>query len=148
MEIKQAISINANIGIVFSYLKDFKNRTSFINYMDEVRLVGNKTEGLGVRYVEIATILGRNFETIYEVVEFVENEMISVKSIGAVFPITSTLKLKQKGEETVVGLAIKVKLPFLMKVGETLISGFIDSEAIRILKALKSEVEKFNLAIQ
>ncbi|MEO1435357.1 MAG: SRPBCC family protein [Bacteroidota bacterium] len=140
MIINGDIKVAKPIGVCFEYLSDYRNRTQFIPFIDTVRLESAQTVGVGTQYTEIATVLGQDLATTYEVIEYESPNRIVVKALNAPFPIQSTVILESKGEHTLVKIDLDLELKGFLRIGRPLIRNFIRSELSKILKAIREEI--------
>lgn len=142
MVIDGAVEVQKPIGLTFEYLADYRNRTQFIRFISGVRLETEQESGVGTRYTEIATVLGQDLETTYEVIEFEAPNRVLVQAVNAPFPIESTVELQDLETSTQIQITLAFELKGIFRIGRPLIRNFIQAELNKILRQIQIEVEK------
>lgn len=142
MDLQERIAITAVAKTVFAYLNEVEKRTEYIPMLDEVILLDPPPIRLGSRYVEVATIAGRDLKTTYQVIEWEENRKVKVKTIKSIFPIVAEMELQEEGAQTIVLLRLSFILKGIYRLAAPIVRGIVQQQAKDILLKLKQNIEQ------
>ena len=142
MDLQERIAIAADAKTVFAYLNEVEKRTEYIPMLDEIILVDPPPIRLGSRYIEVATIAGRDLKTTYQVIEWEENRKVKVKTIKSIFPIVAEMVLVEEGNQTSVQLRLSFILKGIYRLAAPIVRGIVQQQAKDILLKLKRNIEK------
>lgn len=142
MDLQERIAITADAKTVFAYLNEVEKRTEYIPMLDEVILLDPPPIRLGSRYVEVATIAGRDLKTTYQVIEWEENRKVKVKTIKSIFPIVAEMELQEEGGQTIVLLRLSFILKGIYRLAAPIVRGIVQQQAKDILQKLKQNIEQ------
>ena len=73
---------------VASYATDWRNDTTWIGALSDVRLVTDGPFGVGSRVARVASFLGRRIEYVNEIAEYEPGSRLLMRSVKAPFPMT------------------------------------------------------------
>ena len=141
MFVQKQIIINAEPSVIFEYLMDVKNRTSYIPALEEVKLLDGMPIKIGSRCTEVATIAGRRIETTYQVIELIPNKHTAAKTIKSIFPIRADLWLSPENDGTQLTIELTFTLKGIFKLASGIVQTIVGQQASEILEKIKSEVE-------
>lgn len=142
MDLQERIAIAADAKTVFAYLNEVERRTEYIPMLDEIILLDPPPIRLGSRYIEVATIAGRDLKTTYQVIEWEENRKVKVKTIKSIFPIVAEMGLSEEGGQTSVQLRLSIILKGIYRLAAPIVRGIVQQQAKDILQKLKQNIEK------
>ena len=142
MDLQERITIKADKNRVFSYLNQVEKRTEYIPMLDEVIPIDSPPIRLGSRYIEVATIAGRDLKTTYQVIEWEQDKRVKVKTIKSIFPITAEMELSESEGHTIVQLQLTFTLKGIYRLGAPIIRGIVQQQAVDILRKLKKNIEE------
>ena len=87
MEIRINIQIEAKSDDVFAYISNFENNPKWQDGMISCAWITKPPLKVGSKYVQKAKFLGKDVDTVFEVIAYKEGEMVQAKSIQSSFPI-------------------------------------------------------------
>ena len=90
LDVTARVEIDRPRDEVAAYVSDPRNDTAWIGGISEVEMLGEPPLREGSRVRRVAAFLGRRFEYVLEVAEFVPNSRILMRSIKSPFPMTVT----------------------------------------------------------
>ena len=141
MDLQEQIAIQASRDRVFSYLNQVEKRTEYIPMLDEVILLDPPPIRLGSRYIEVATIAGRDLKTTYQVIEWEQDRRVKVRTIKSIFPIAAEMDLSEDNGQTIVQLRLTFTLKGIYRLGAPIVRGIVQQQAEEILRKLKKNIE-------
>ncbi|MBX2874834.1 MAG: SRPBCC family protein [Saprospiraceae bacterium] len=141
MDLQEQIAIKASRNRVFTYLNQVEKRSEYIPMLDEVILLDPPPIRLGSRYIEVATIAGRDLKTTYQVIEWEQDQRVKVKTIKSIFPIAAAMELIEQGGYTIVKLQLSFTLKGIYRLGAPIVRGIVQQQAVDILRKLKKNIE-------
>ncbi len=87
--------------VVAAYATDWRNDTSWIGALTDVRLVTDGELGVGSRVARVASFLGKRMEYVNEVVALEPGRRLEMRSVKAPFPMTVVYEFEDAdGEAT------------------------------------------------
>lgn len=144
LEIQEQLKIQADRKVIFTYMNDITNRPSYIPMLQEVILLDEGPIQVGSRYVEVATIAGRELKTTYQVLELNAPHKIRVQTVKSVFPIEATLLFEEQGAGTLLTMQLGIQLKGIYKLGAPVVRGIVQQQAVDILGRLKGIFENLD----
>ncbi|GAB5550522.1 MAG: hypothetical protein Sapg2KO_01130 [Saprospiraceae bacterium] len=141
MQIQEQTTIQADRQVIFNYMNDITNRPTYIPMLKEVILLDEAPIQVGSRYVEVATIAGRELKTTYQVMELNTPEKIRVQTVKSVFPIEAILLFEEHGTSTLLTMQLNFTLKGIYKLGAPVVRGIVQQQAKDILGRLKGIFE-------
>ena len=142
LDLQERIVIQASPEKVFDYLNQVEKRAEYIPMLEEVILLDPPPIRSGSRYIEVATIAGQDLKTTYQVVEWVQDKKIRVKTIKSIFPIEASMELVPREQETVVQLSLTFTLKGVYRLAAPIVRGIVQQQAAAILGKLKERLEE------
>lgn len=142
MDLQERITIKADRNRVFTYLNQVEKRTEYIPMLDEVILLDPPPIQLGSRYIEVATIAGRDLKTTYQVIEWEKDKRVKVQTIKSIFPIAAEMNLSESNGQTIVQLQLTFTLKGIYRLGAPIVRGIVQQQAEDILRKLKKNIEE------
>ncbi|NET33783.1 MAG: hypothetical protein F6K19_17465 [Cyanothece sp. SIO1E1] len=142
MDLQERITIKADRNRVFTYLNQVEKRTEYIPMLDEVILLDPPPIQLGSRYIEVATIAGRDLKTTYQVIEWEQDKRVKVQTIKSIFPIAAEMNLSESNGQTIVQLQLTFTLRGIYRLGAPIVRGIVQQQAEDILRKLKKNIEE------
>ena len=142
LEIVSGAYIAAPSGVVFSLISDFEKNPTWQSGMQSCVFTTPPPLGVGSRYDQSATFLGRTAVSTFEVVEFIEGRLVKATSIAGSFPVTFTRSVEPEGAGTRVKAIVqgsasgffKLATPLLRR----LVKRSIDGDYERLKKLVES----------
>ena len=110
--------------------------------LDEVILLDPPPIRLGSRYIEVATIAGRDLKTTYQVIEWEQDKRVKVQTIKSIFPIAAEMNLSESNGQTIVQLQLTFTLKGIYRLGAPIVRGIVQQQAEDILRKLKKNIEE------
>jgi carbon monoxide dehydrogenase subunit G len=141
LEIQEQLKIRAERSHIFTYMNDITNRPAYIPMLEKVILLEEGPIQVGSRYVEVATIAGRELKTTYQVMELQTPEKIRVQTIKSVFPIEAVLLFEEQGAGTLLTMQLHITLKGIYQLGAPVVRGIVQQQAKDILGRLKGIFE-------
>lgn len=141
MQSRNLIEVNAPTNEIFTYLLDINNRSKYIPQLKEVIPIDPLPFKEGSRYIEVATIAGRELKTTYQITVLLENQIISARTVESIFPIQVDLLLQDHGNSTTLIIQLEFQLKGIFKLGSKFVKRIVDDQSIGILNRIKSEFE-------
>lgn len=98
------ISVSASVDIersaadVFEYVSNFENNPTRQNGMESAKYTSPAPHGLGATYDQVASFLGREIITSFEVTALEPGRSITITSTSGTFPIEVTRTVDATGE--------------------------------------------------
>lgn len=142
MDLQERITIKADRNRVFTYLNQVEKRTEYIPMLDEVILLDPPPIQIGSRYIEVATIAGRDLKTTYQVIEWEKDKRVKVQTIKSIFPIAAEMNLSENNGQTIVQLQLTFTLKGIYRLGAPIVRGIVQQQAVDILRKLKKNIEE------
>lgn len=142
MQIQEQTIIQADRQVIFDYMNEINNRPTYIPMLEKVILLDDAPIQMGSRYVEVATIAGRELKTTYQVMELNTPEKIRVQTIKSVFPIEAILLFEERGPDTLLTMQLNFTLNGIYKLGAPVVRGIVQQQAKDILGRLKGIFEQ------
>ncbi|NNF35552.1 MAG: hypothetical protein HKN68_15710 [Saprospiraceae bacterium] len=141
MNIQEYIEIAAPASRIFQYLVDVDNRIDYVPALKEVVMIDPLPIREGSRYIEVATIGGKELSTTYRVTHFIENKRLSATTEKSVFPISVDLLIDDKEGRSLLLINMNLKLSGLFKIASPIVKGIVAGQARGILNKLKANIE-------
>jgi uncharacterized membrane protein len=86
MKVEQAVSINLPVEEIFAYLSNLENLSDWSGVVISARKISSEAMLVGTTVRCTIRVLGRWFESTYEIVECVPGRYLTMKSITSVAP--------------------------------------------------------------
>lgn len=80
-EIRHHATMKGSREVAFDYVNDYRNVPEYMFGVSEFRPVTEQTSGLGSQFVTVLSVGLKTLESTVECTEWVENEVITMKSI-------------------------------------------------------------------
>ena len=141
MNIQEYIQINASASTIFRYLVDVDNRVDYVPALKEVVMIDPLPIKEGTRYIEKATIGGRELSTTYKVTHFTKNKRLSATTEKSVFPISVDLLIDEKEGNCLLLINMNLQLSGIFKIAAPIVKGIVSKQARGILNRLKINIE-------
>ena len=141
MNIQEYIQINASASTIFKYLVDVDNRVDYVPALKEVVMIDPLPIKEGTRYIEKATIGGRELSTTYKVTHYTEDKRLSATTEKSVFPISVDLLIDEKEGDCLLLINMNLQLSGIFKIASPIVKGIVANQARGILNRLKINIE-------
>lgn len=135
-------TINQPHEKVFSYISNFENNPKWQGGMVEARFTSEGPLGVGSTYEQVATFLGKEILTTFQVVEYEENRKIKIESIKSTFPITVTRTVEPQDEGTKVTAIVEGDASRVYKIAQPFMKLMVKQSVKSDYKNLKKQLEK------
>lgn len=127
---------------VFDYVSDMENNPEWQNGMKSCRWTTDPPTGVGSRYDQLASFMGRIITSRFEVSEFVPGECIRIVTYESTFPLDIVRKVEPLGEERCAVTAIvRGEQAGIFKIFGPLLSKIVGSSVRRDYEALQLLLE-------
>ena len=143
MKVEHAVSINLPVEEIFAYMSNLENLADWSSVVISARKISSDAKLVGTTVRCTIRILGRWFDTTYEIVECVPNRYLTFKSITGVAPSLICFQF-----EPVEGLGTNVIVEEIINFtggflgfAETLITRVISRQVANDLLTLKDLLE-------
>ncbi len=121
---------------------DVDNRVFYVPALKKVVMLDPLPIKEGSKYIEVATIGGRELSTTYRVTHFIENKRLSATTEKSVFPISVDLLIDEKEGSSLLLINMNLELSGIFKIASPIVKGIVASQARGILEKLKKNIEK------
>lgn len=142
MIVTHSVQIQAKPATVFAFLVDINNRMIYIPRLEKVTMLNELPIRKGSRYIELSTIGGQLIESTYKVIEYIENEKITSKTLKSLFPIEVDLVVAPSESGTKLSIHLEFQLTGIYRLASSIVKGKVEQQAIQILENVKTELEK------
>ena len=143
MEFKQSVVVNLPTEEIFAYLSNLENMADWSSAVISARKTSSEEMLVGTTVRCTIRILGRWFETTYEIVECVPDRYLTVKSITSVAPTLTCYRFEPvKGGGT--NVSVEEIIHFtggFLGFTETVITRVINRQVANDLQTLKDLLE-------
>ncbi len=97
IEVDVAVEIDRPPERVFQFVADFENNPIWQSGMRSARFTSPAPLAVGSTYEQVASFLGREVVSSFEVVAYVPGRKVAATSVGGSFPITFTRQVDPVG---------------------------------------------------
>ncbi len=126
---------------VAGYACDWRNDTSWIGALSDVRLVTEPPFGIGSQVARVASFLGRRIEYVNEVVEYEPDARLVMRSVKAPFPMTVTYAFEDAQGGTVMRIRAQGDASGFYRIAGPLLSRAVKRSIKADLDRLKTTLE-------
>lgn len=98
MQVTSEVRIERPADEVFGFIADAENNPEWQGGMQSCRWLTDAPIGVGSRYAQHAAFLGRDIESLFEVVSFEPGRSITIETIESTFPIRVTRSVEPRTE--------------------------------------------------
>ena len=143
MKVEHAIFINLPIKETFAYMSNLENLAYWSGFVISARKFSSEETLIGTIIRCTVRILGRWFETTYEIVECVTDRYLSFKSIIGIAPSLTYYRFQQlEGGGTHVSMEVNIHFTGgYLGYQETLITNLVSRQIASDLQTLKDLLE-------
>ncbi len=139
--IRVRTEINRPAEEVFAYLADMENNPSWQKGMRSCRWTSEPPLQLGSTYDQVASFLGKEMVTSFEVTEFVEPERIRIESRESTMPLDITRTVEAAGDTSIVEAHVQGEPPGLMRLLGPLVDMMVKRNVTADYRRLKEQLE-------
>jgi uncharacterized membrane protein len=143
-----SISVSASVDIarpaaeVFDYVANFENNPAWQKGMESARYTSPAPHGLGATYDQVASFLGREIITSFEVTALDPGRSITITSTSGTFPIEVTRTVEATGDGSCrASAAVNGSPGGLFKLAAPLMRAMVGSSVRKDWAALKVMLE-------
>jgi uncharacterized membrane protein len=104
VDVTTELLIAAPVATVASFAADPSNVPTWYKNITSVEWLSPKPVQLGSNIAFVAHFMGRTLRYVYEIVEFVPNERLVMRTAEGPFPMETTYSWAARGEETMMTL--------------------------------------------
>jgi len=141
MKIVQRISIQANSDDVFNFISNFENNPKWQKGMIACSIVDNAPLGLGQKYNQEASFLGKEIISVFEVIDYKPGEMVKATTLESSFPITFTRMVEQTPSACMVTAIVEGDSSGFFKIIEPIMKWMVKNSIAKDYKKLKQLME-------
>jgi hypothetical protein len=126
---------------VAEYATDWRNDTSWIGALSEVRQVTDEPFGVGTRIERVASFLGKRIEYVNEIVELEPGKRLVMRSVKAPFPMTVIYEFEDAGAGTQMRIRTQGDASGFYKLAKPLLAAAVKRGVAGDLARLKATLE-------
>ena len=143
MKVEHAVSINLPVEEIFAYMSNLENLADWSSVVISARKISSEAMLVGTTVRCTIRVLGRWFESTYEIVECVTDRYLTIKSITSVAPTLSCYRfeLLEGGGTNVTAEVIIHFTGGFLGFSESVIIGVIRRQIANDLLTLKDLLE-------
>jgi uncharacterized membrane protein len=94
------VEVNCSPSMAWEYMMNAEHNPEWLANMRSCTWITEPPIGVGSRYEQVATFLGKEVRTSFEVTELLDGRLITISSLpGSSFPITITREVDPVGEQ-------------------------------------------------
>ncbi len=139
--IETSIVIERPIGDVFAFATDTDKVALWAGPVTEAEQTSEGPVGVGTTWTQVNQLLGRRFESIYEVTEYEPNSKYSAKSVSGPVPIEEHLSFEEVEGGTRVNLGAEVDAAGFFKLATPILTRIISRQVESDVGTLKDLLE-------
>jgi carbon monoxide dehydrogenase subunit G len=136
---EHTVSVNRPAEEVFAYLADVRNLPQWQQGVVETRPQGDP--GVGSRFIEVRSFLGKRMESTIEIVEYEPSRLFTIKVIEGPIPFEVRHTLEPDGEGTRVRVVGEGEPGGFFKLAEGLVTRQVQKAAEKDFAKLKQVLE-------
>jgi hypothetical protein len=126
---------------VARYVSDWHNDPEWIGAVSEARLVTEPPFGVGSQVERVATFLGRRIEYVNEVLEYVPERRVAMRSVKGPFPMAVVYEFDDAGGATIVRIRARGDASRFYRLAGPVLSRIVKRSIAGDLGRLKSRLE-------
>ena len=142
MEINSSVTVVRRSDEVFDYLADMSNNPEWQKGMKSCRWTSDGPIGVGSTYDQVATMMGREIRSSFEVTEFEPGRLIRIVTTESSFPIGVTRTVDPVGDEARVSAIVRGDSSGFFKLAEPvmrrMVKRSVDGDYARLKSLLES----------
>jgi uncharacterized membrane protein len=136
---EHTVTVNRPAEEVFAYLADVRNLPEWQGEVIEARPEGEA--GVGARFVEVRSFLGKRMESTIEIVEYEPGRLFTIKVIEGPIPFEVRHTLEAHGDSTRVQVVGEGEPGGFFKLAEGLVTRKVQKAAEKDFAKLKQVLE-------
>jgi uncharacterized membrane protein len=136
---EHAVTVNRPAEEVFAYLADVRNLPEWQDEVVETRPQGEA--GVGARFVEVRSFLGKRLESTIEIVEYEPSRLFTIRVIEGPIPFEVRHTLEPDGAGTRVAVVGEGEPGGFFKLAEGLVTRKVQKAAEKDFAKLKQVLE-------
>jgi uncharacterized membrane protein len=141
IKITTSTIINRPHQDIFAYITNFENNPKWQGGMVEAKFTSEGPLQKGSTYDQVAKFLGKQIISSFEVVEYKENETITIKSTASSFPIVVTRSVTPTPKGTKVTAVVEGDAGGFFKIAQPLMK-------LMVKKSVKSDYKKLKKLLE
>jgi hypothetical protein len=142
MELNSSVVVVRGAPEVFEYLADMSNNPDWQKGMKSCRWTSDGEIGVGSTYDQVATMMGREIRSSFEVTEFEPGRLIRIVTTESSFPIDVTRSVDPVGDESKVSAIVRGDSSGFFKLAEPvmkrMVKRSVDGDYARLKSLLES----------
>lgn len=142
IKVTTSILINRPYQDIFAYITNFENNPKWQGGMIEANFTTEGPIQKGSTYDQVAKFLGKRIISTFEVVKYIENEKIKIKSVASSFPITVTRTVEPIEEATKVIAIVEGDPSGFFKIAKPLMKRMVHQSVKSDYRKLKKILEQ------
>ncbi len=141
MKAEASVEIDRPPEEVFGFLADLENLVVWAGPVTEAKQTSEGPPGVGTTSTRVTQLLGRRFESDYEVTEYQPNIRYSAKTTSGPVPIVETISLEPVEGGTKVTVAGEVEPTGFFKLAEPIMTRIIKRQLANDVSTMKDVLE-------
>lgn len=141
IELEVTVDIDRPINEVFAYSANNENDQAWMTEVTAVEKTSEGPVGVGSRFINHVTFLGRTFDDAHEVVEYEPNQRMTIVQKTGPVPFKATYLYRPVGDGTRFLMQIQAETKGFFKVASPLVRRQLKAQFARNLANLKSLLE-------
>jgi uncharacterized protein YndB with AHSA1/START domain len=139
--IETSTVIQRPVGEVFAFATDTEKVALWAGPVTEAKQTSEGSVGVGATWTQVTQLLGRRFESTYEVTEYEPNSRYSAKSTSGPVPIEEHLSFETVEGGTKVNLRAEVEATGFFKLAAPILTRIISRQVENDVGTLKDLLE-------
>ena len=141
MRVEATAEISRPISAVFAFATDVEKLPLWAGPVTEAAKTSDGPIGIGTTSTRVTQLLGRRFESDYEVTDFQRDESYAAKTTSGPVPIVETMSFHEDDGATKVLIAGEVDASGFFKLAEPLLSRVMKRQVEHDVTTLKDLLE-------
>ncbi len=141
MRIEASATIHRPAEEVFSFATDVGNIPLYAGPVTDAKQTSDGSPGVGTTQTRVTQILGRRFESNYEITEFEPYASYKAKTTSGPVPIVESMAFREHDGDTDVTLAGDVEAAGFFKLAEPILARILKRQVEHDLATLKELLE-------
>lgn len=140
-KICSSVVIHRSIEDVFTFVSNFENDTKWWLKVTESKIISEIREGTGAQYKQVAQFMGRRFESILEISEYVPPKLVTLRSVQSAIPFVALFTFEKIAEGTRFTMEAKVQSTGFYKLVQPLFNFLLQRTTDKFFIKLKTLLE-------
>lgn len=144
MRVEANALINRPVEEVFAFSTDVRNLALWAGPVTEANQTSEGPPGVGATSTRTTELLGRRFESDYEITEYQPTSRYSARTTSGPVPIAETLRFDAEGDATLVTIGGEIEPAGFFKLAEPVLTRIVKRQIENDIMTLKDLLEARN----